>query len=255
LNAYNKEYPNNKIRLNKRYETIRRSKYKKYLINEFKEKLKEKCNDQICWTRQPFINKMNKIYKKKLLNNTFRPEGPGGNIWLDTNNINRVMEQYHEKHPEFIFLGAVPIDFNDLDYLPFKNMDFNNFKNLNKHKLGIIFNLDESYKSGSHWVALYSDIKDGKIYYYDSYGIHPEKRIRDFMNRIYKHCKNNCYNRNIILTHNKIRHQYGGSECGVYSINFILRLLDGDNFHDICNDKTTDEQINRCRKKYFNIVK
>ena len=47
-----------------------------------------------------------------------------------------------------------------------------------KYKLGVIFNLDEHYKSGSHWVALYADLNKDQVYFFDSYGKKPEKRIR-----------------------------------------------------------------------------
>jgi hypothetical protein len=51
---------------------------------------------------------------------------------------------------------------------------------------------------------------------------------------------------------NRVQHQYGASECGVYSINFIVRLLRGDSFDTIHGGRIPDENINVCRKKYFN---
>jgi hypothetical protein len=53
------------------------------------------------------------------------------------------------------------------------------------------------------------------------------------------------------IDYNKVRHQYDNSECGVYSINFILELLDGKSFKDITNNKTYDEEMNKNRKIYF----
>ena len=53
------------------------------------------------------------------------------------------------------------------------------------------------------------------------------------------------------ILYNKHRHQYKGSECGVYSINFIIRLLDGETFEHITRNKTLDDEMNECRKKYF----
>ena len=51
---------------------------------------------------------------------------------------------------------------------------------------------------------------------------------------------------------NKIQHQFKNSECGVYSINFIIRLLNGkENFDDITNNITNDDVMNSCRKHYF----
>lgn len=253
VKAYNEDNPNNLIKLHPSFETLNRSKYKKYLLKNLDKKLKNKCTDQLCWTKQSFIKKMKEKQRNKLLMKTFRPKGPNvGFEWLNTININDVMNQYEDVYKEFKFLGAVPIDFDDLSYLNIKNLDFTDLLNSNINKIGIIFNLDESYKSGSHWVAAYSDLIKGQVYYYDSYGIEPEHRIRKFLRRIANYCKNTLKNNNIVATHNKIRHQFEGSECGVYSINFILRLLKGHDFQQICNDKTPDKVINKCRKIYFN---
>ena len=55
----------------------------------------------------------------------------------------------------------------------------------------------------------------------------------------------------IQLKRNDKRHQYKGSECGVYSINFIERMLNGDKFEDISNSKIPDDVINKKRNIYF----
>lgn len=250
--AYNIENPNDSIKLYPSFETLNRSKYKKYLLNEFDKKLDDVCKTQNCWTKQTFINKMSKSLKEELQRKTFRPDGPQGKFeWLNTININEVVFQYEDKYNDFKFLGAVPIDFDELPRLGIKNLNLDDLIQSGKTKIAIVFNLDESYKPGSHWVAAFGDLKNGTIYFFDSYGIEPDPRISKFMRRLANYCKNNMGIKNVIATHNKVRHQYGGSECGVYSINFIIRMLKGDTFEDICNSKTSDETINKCRKIYF----
>ena len=54
------------------------------------------------------------------------------------------------------------------------------------------------------------------------------------------------------MKYNKQKHQRGGSECGVYSMNFILRLLRGDTFDKISSKEIKDNKMNKCRKVYFN---
>ena len=39
-----------------------------------------------------------------------------------------------------------------------------------KHKLGFIFNTDKHYQSGSHWIAMFVDLKSKQIFYFDSNG-------------------------------------------------------------------------------------
>ena len=53
------------------------------------------------------------------------------------------------------------------------------------------------------------------------------------------------------LQYNQIQHQFGNSECGVYSINFILRLVKGELFESITKNITKDDDMNLNRKKYF----
>ncbi|ARF09252.1 Ulp1 protease [Catovirus CTV1] len=252
VNAYNKHNPNSPIKLYKNFESLNPSKYKKYLLAQIKNKLKSTCSSQKCWTEQDFIDSMNNNTKEELLKFTFRPEGPEGKFeWLNTINIEEVMRQYEKKHRDFVFLGAVPIDFDELPVLGIKDLNLNKLISKGKVKLGIVFNLDKHNQGGSHWVSMYADLEKGLIYFYDSYGIRPANEIRSFMRRVHKFCELSLGKKDVVCDHNKIRHQYGNSECGVYSINFILRLLDGDSFEKICNDKTSDEDINKLRNVYF----
>ncbi len=165
------------------------------------------------------------------------------------------MEQYEKKYPDFKFLGAVPMDFDDLPSLGIKDLDLKKLTNEGKYRLGIIFNLDEHWKSGSHWTAMYADLKKGDIKYFDSYSVAPEERVRKLARRIAKFMEKGLGMNEYDVDYNKIRHQYENSECGVYSINFILRMLKGESFESICKSKIPDKVINKCRNKYFNNAK
>ncbi len=252
--AYNKTVDSNRqIKLDQRRaeNTLNPNGYKKYLVGEFTKRLSNVCKDQICWTKQSFVKHMEDAYKTELKTSTFRPTGPAGRFtWLSTLDIDKVLSQYEKKYPEFKFLGAVPIDFDELDDLGLRNLNFEELKKEGKTKIGIIFNLDEHYKSGSHWVSAYADLENGKIYYSDSYGYRPEKRIRRFLRRVANHCQQAGV-RELDVDYNKTRHQKEGSECGVYSINFILRLLKGEEFKHINSKRVPDKKINRCRNVYF----
>lgn len=252
--AYNKYYENtNKelIKLNNNLDTLYPDEYKRYLLLEFKNKISDSQKD---WINDKFIKLMSESTVDELQNNIFRPDGPQGKFeWLSTIDINQVLSQYESKYPDFVFLGAVPIDFEDLDYLPFKNLNLDELFSNNKKRFGLIFNLDEHYKSGSHWVSLFFDSEKSQIYFSDSYGTRPEKRIVSFMKNIENYFKNK--NNKVDIKYNKTQHQRGNSECGVYSINFILRLLKGKTFDRITQKRLTDAQVNKCRLVYFNKLK
>ena len=177
---------------------------------------------------------------------------------MNTIHINEVMEQYEKKNQSFKFMGAVPIDFDKFERFGIKNLNYNDMLNKGKYQLGFIFNLDEHDQPGSHWVALYANLKEGQVYFFDSYGTRPEDRIRTLMRRIANWYKTTngkgSRNSKLHVTYNKTRHQYENSECGVYSINFIARLLKGETFEQICGKKLPDRAVNKCRNVYFGNV-
>ena len=248
---------------------------KKYLIGKLTKALENVCSDQICWLEQDFIKELNDA---EINNDTFRPRITQGRFdWLNTTNIKEVMDQYHKVHNDFKFMGALPMDFDDIPQYGVRNMNFDDLKIQGINRLGFIFNLDESWQRGSHWVSMFADLTDNRIYYFDSYGTKPKKRVRDLVNRIATWCYSRNYKgtktamsesaisdsfmnktkKNKIekvfqsIDYNNVRHQFKHSECGVYSINFILRLLKGEDFDRICNNITSDDEINECRPIYF----
>jgi hypothetical protein len=257
--AYNKYMADNGgtdfIKQSNKLNMLKPDIYKKYLLYQFKKRFYSKCkDDQLCWLKHPFIAYMDEKKQDDILFTTFRPPGPNGRFeWLNTMHIELVMLQYMKVHPEFIFLGAVPIDFEDIGSLAKPEYDLDTLYKNNKIKIGIIFNLDEHYLSGSHWVAAYSNMQTGEIYYYDSNGIRPEPRIRKFLIKILHYYKKKLRNPNIVALYNEHRHQYANSECGMYSINFIINLLHGKSFHDIVNNNFLDEEANRTRQHFFNV--
>lgn len=220
---------------------------RKHYIKEINNRLQDMCSDEICWLRLNFVKNLNDHEINDL---TFLPKGPHvGRKWLSTSDINKVMEQYQHVYSGYEFLGAVPIDFDDIPFFGIKEMSFKEKERQGVTHIGVVFNLDEHYKSGSHWVSMFVDFKKDNIYYFDSYGAMPDKRIIRFIKRIKHYIIQQNRHPNVCI--NPIRHQYKNSECGVYSINFILRLLKGESFEHIIKNKTFDDQVNVCRGRYF----
>ena len=249
--AYNLDNPKNEIPLSTTHETVNPDKYKRYLVKQFKHKLSGTCNNQQCWTKQPFTKRLNERIKEELKNDTLRPKGPATrSTWLNTNDINKVMDQYKNKYSDFNFLGAVPIDFDELPEYDIKDFDFAKSMKEGKPKLGVIFNTDPHYKSGQHWIAMYADLNKGECYFFDSYGMAPEEEVRTLMKRIANFIKKDL-GKKPIMDHNRMQHQKLDHDCGVYSIAFILRLLRGESFEIFNQTRIPDKEINECRQFYF----
>jgi hypothetical protein len=253
---------------------------KSELVATLEKKLSDKCNEQTCWLRLDFVKAMN---DEDILENTFRPEGPEKKYeWLSTTDINDVVSQYQAKYKDFLFLGAVPADFEELPVLGINNLDFSELEKEGKTKIGMVINLDEHDKGGSHWVGLFADLKKGGVYYFDSFAKKPSKRTRKFINKIVKHIYKSKYKNDIKINdvlsklknkskesfenttdktlnnltkldikYNTKQHQFNNSECGVYSINFVVRLVGGESFEEITNNIKKDDEMNKCRQNYF----
>ena len=263
---------------------IKISNNKKELVSELEKKMSSNCSTQTCWLRTKLLKD---IEDEEITKNTFRPEGPKNKYgWLSTTNINDVIDQYHINNKDFLFLGTVPYDFQELHELGLGNFNFEKVFNEGKHKLGLVINLDSSHQSGSHWVGLYTNLEKNQIYFFDSVGKPPKKKIKKFINKIIDFMYKKKYNSEIKvgsimklinnisskilkqkyikdftkkfnefdIRYNNIQHQFKNSECGVYSINFIVRLVKGELFDEIINNITKDDKMNECRKTYFSNV-
>jgi hypothetical protein len=223
---------------------------KKVIWNNLDSKLRKKCKTEWCWN-------------KHLLNipGIFRPDMPSKwkkkpRDWLDSNNIINVMRQYEKARNDFIFIGPVPIDFDlktfdgncKVDDLCKIRVD--KLLKKKKKKIGIIFNLDKHNEPGSHWTALFVDTTRGGIFYFDSYGVYPEKEILALINKLHHQYKEIGLDMKKHI--NDIRHQYKFSECGMYCINFIVKMLTTKiSFKKFCKNIIDDDTMVRYRKKYF----
>lgn len=256
---FNKHNELTKIRLYANSEMVDSKRYKKYILYHLKNNIPE-CDSQLCWLTQPFMNTIELNIKTKI-KNKLRPDGPEGRFeWLDTENINNTIKQYETKYNDFMYLGAVPIDF-DSPKLPkgylkidINNLDYAKLLKEGKSRFGVIFNLDKHNQDGSHWVGLYYDLKKGQIYFFDSYGEEPDDSIQKLIRKVGRFMQKELQIKNPDIDYNKLRHQFENSECGVYSINFILRMLKGVAFKDVTTKKVPDRLVNQCRNKYFNNV-
>jgi len=222
----------------------------KTLLKEFKTifgNIDEKEITQLAFMKE-IINEM----YDDIVNETFRPDGPNGPTeWLSTIDINQIMVQYHNVYPDFNFLGAVPLDCDEVSRCSLFKIDFSKYHDEGNTKLGVIFNLDRHDEPGSHWVALYMDTNNGHIYFCDSVGNKPSKNINNIIEKFKEYYKKRT-GKNATFKYNPKQYQRDGSECGVYSCNFIIRMLAGEPFDEIINKSLPFEKINGCRNKYFN---
>ncbi len=202
--------------------------------------------------------------KKELRTQYLRPKMPKEwdkkpDTWLDNYNIQNVMKQYEETFPWFEFMGVYPIDFSVANpyiktatpkclHAELCDLKLQDEYNKGKRGIGMVFNLDPHYKGGSHWVGLYININDIKkpfISYFDSYGYKTPPMIARFM-RAFTLQIPECQ-----LGFNARRFQYSNTECGMYSMYFLVCMIYGISFKNFCKEVTKDETMLALRKIMF----
>lgn len=184
--------------------------------------------------------------------------------WLDNTNIEAVLRQYEAAYPWFRLLGVYPIDFAAPS--PYDRGDsaggakclepimcsvtIPELRRDGIRYAAAVFNLDNHLESGSHWVACVINVTKPAVYYFDSYGLEPPSQISTFM-------KSLANDEPRLLKGNRIgfngrRFQYGGSECGMYSLYFVISMIQGISFRTFVRRPVADKYMLALRNVLFN---
>ena len=251
----------------------------KIVHNELYKHLQNVCDTEACWLKQTMD--FGQIEDEDM-KGSFAPKSPkewekNPNEWLSSLDISKVMKQYEKAYPCFAFIGPTPIDFDtelpngECVWKDLCDLEIKEILRKGKNKIGIVFNTDPHNKSGEHWISMFikinmpegwlKDAKEGlmhpttgSIFFFDSVGSKPPKEVKDLADKIIKQGLE--MNPQIKFTYDQnhpVEHQYGNTECGVYSLFFIVEML---------KDKITgqylkthilkDDYIHTFRKKFFN---
>ena len=224
--------------------------------------MKDSCNKESCWLKQNFVQGSD---LKKEMVNSFAPVSPkewkkNPNEWLSSIDINKVMKQYEKAYKCFDFIGPSPIDFDTRkiygECVWEELCHFNLKKEIDqgKYKIGIVFNTDPHYKSGSHWISLFINVKKAQIFFFDSAGNKAPPEILVLVNRIIKQGKELKKPIHFKFDENyPVEHQYGNTECGVYSLFFIIHMLvDKLSAQYLKTHRISDKAVEKYRKVFFN---
>ena len=225
---------------------------KEEIWNAIRTHLFDECDYEWEWMENKSIKELN---DREIKYDTFKPPMPATWLknkftWLTTTDILNVMRQYEKLYNEFKFFGPVPVDCPKDIYCELTNIDLGKMNKKGFNMIGVIFNLDKHNESGSHWVGLFANMLDNSITYYDSTGHPPPDYIKYFIEMLKRQMKSG-----VVIDWNKKKHQYGGSECGVYSMNFIIESIKGNKLSDLENKKISDYSVNILRNYFYRPAK
>jgi len=228
-NKYNEDHSSNPII----------SKDPREIWTELNNRLSaEGCKQEDCWLKELDDDTLRKQIDKYI----FAPDMPkewltNPDEWLSNFDIANVLEQYEKTYPSFKFMGPTTMDFDtrlkekggqcveeEICKFDLKTDMKKGFK-----QFACVVNLDKHWQSGSHWVSLFVDVPEQVIFYFDSAGCSSTPtEIIDLVDRIKDQGK---YLKNPVefefLTNGNHDHQRGNTECGMYSIFFIITMLTG----------------------------
>ena len=248
-NAWNKRNPDNMV-----YATDQPA-----LISELTGKFAGACTNEQCWYKQ-FAD----VNELTGLDTLFAPTAPSSwktnpTEWLSSTDITAVMKQYSKIYKCFEFFGPAPIDFDKVisgscveDSLC--NISIKRLMDAGKFKIGISFNTDPHNERGEHWISMFINIKRGFIFFFDSAGTKAPKQIIALSNRIIK--QGLALDPPIKFKFDQNypkQHQYTTTECGMYSLYFIVSMLEDKLTQQYLKTRViTDKYIQKLRKVYYN---
>ena len=251
--AFNQQYPDKMIKTSN----------PKTVWNELKIKLTQ-CEREDCWLDLIHDEFIREDLKKELFA-PFQPSDWKQNpvMWLTNHDILKVLEQYEGVRSDFKFIGPTPIDFNNTPLYYYGKcvcqelckMNIDRYLSEGINHVGIVFNLDKHDSSGSHWVSMYIDLKNKDVYYFDSNGIKPPKEVEQLIQDLQK-------KKQFKVHINELEHQLQNTECGMYSLYFIITMLTEklgkksknrrDIFQHMQRVRLPDSKMKKLREKYFN---
>ncbi len=225
-----------------------------------------KCKSEDCWLR----NVRDQSLRRQIKKYVFAPSQPpdwkeNPREWLSNIDIEQVMKQYEVAYPRFKFIGPTFVDFrerkkgnNHCVSQPLCDFSLADYRAKNIDCVGIVFNLSKyDDEEGTHWVSMFIDIKNNFIFYLDSGGDRPPKSIDQFAKDV------QAQGTDMMYIKNKQQHQFGASECGMYSLFFIITMLTGkagdthlktnqEKFDFFQQQRIPDRYMLDLRPEYFN---
>jgi len=232
-NAYNKHHSSSASSSSKKIVATNPEQ----ILKELREK-NAHCTTELCW-----LNAVSdRGLREKIQKEAFRPIQPAEwrskpDAWLSNFDIDAVIQQYETAYPEFVFLGPTPIDFDskkdDGKCVTEEICGFSLAKEWakGKKKIGVIYNLDTSEGPGTHWVSMFIDMADPEPYmfYFNSTAEPMPSEVRKLMDRIQKQWLSlpASHKKKLIeyTSDDKVEHQHSNTECGMYSLFFIITCL------------------------------
>ena len=220
-----------------------------------------------CKTEKCVIEKV-LPHPKDAIMSTFKHNGPRDVVKrLSNYDIDGVLSQWCLTNDKFHNWGFNMIDFDKEGASLAKHSIVDILKGDAPLKLGkyggvikrpcniaaCVVNTDKYSGGGIHWFAVLCDCRSEPytVEYFNSSGNPPRIQIIDWMERTAKQLQDHSGKQVVQKTNTGNRHQYGNSECGLYSLFFIRHRLDGNPYESFLEYAYKDDIMTEFRKYCF----
>jgi len=232
------------------------------LLSELKEKLGPLCDTERCWASLGILPGD----AEKRLENNFAPPKPASwnrnpTEWLSNHDIEVAITRHTARHEDFRLLGVFPMDFMDNDA---SGKCVSNLCGFHIGKLwrqgtkraAIVLNTDKHTESGQHWVSLFIHACPGDrrygVYFFDSTGRPPTPEVDTFSNTVVDQLKGAFgESPEPVYSFNDRTQQKANTECGIFCVHFVMKMLGGCGFRRVCSTIGDDVKMIKLRSELF----
>jgi hypothetical protein len=224
------------------------------IVNKMKETTN--CNSESCIYKNPKFLEFAKLSKSKnILDEFFKPHGPATHFGLLSNfNIDNVLEQLHEKHPDFLHIPFQMRDFEKVGSELARVDLAKEFRNGIK-RFGVVLNTDVTTGRGIHWYCLYGEKINNKIQleYFNSSGREPLPETQAWLQKTKHYLAKELKIPVDVKYTTGIQFQNDEHSCGVYCLMYIWLRLEGIDNEWFNTENFNDSVMHQARKVLFRL--
>lgn len=232
------------------------------LLAALKERLGRVCDTERCWLNIGLLP--GDVEKKLDLN--FAPLKPPAwksnpTEWLSNHDIEEALTRHTARHDDFSLLGVFPMDFMDNDASGKCVSSLCDFRIIDlvrkgKRRAAIVLNTDKHTQGGQHWVCVFihaspHDSRYG-VYFFDSTGRGPTTEVDEFATDVVDQLKEAFgVTPEPLYSYNDTSAQKQNTECGIFCVHFVMKMLGGCGFRKVCSTIGDDVKMIKLRSRLF----
>ena len=173
------------------------------------------------------------------------------NEWLSDEDVYATLQKFKKRRFKVYYPIAIDFAKKDSNTCVFDGICNDSYATIAKNydQIAIVFNTDTHDKPGSHWIAVFFDVKKSIFYFFDSVGAVAPRQIRNLFNRFKREAANE--GKRLRFKSCSCQHQLSFTECGMYCIFFIILMSKSTTNFEKFKTRIPDEEMYKLRTKLF----